>query len=100
MSRRLLAVAAGILVCPTLLDAQPTSAARAGTIAYEASAAVASVRTFPLPRPATNVAVHWLGQRSAHVRIAFSTYGTRFGKPSRVFLDELGEGRRTAETYG
>jgi N-acetylmuramoyl-L-alanine amidase len=97
---RLLAVAAGILVCPTLLGAQPTSAARAGTIAYEASAAVASVRTFPLPRPATNVAVHWFGQRTVHVRIAFSRDGVRFGKPRLVLLDELGAGRRAAETYG
>jgi hypothetical protein len=83
-----------------LLGAQPTSAARARTIAYQASAAVASVRTFPLPRPATNVAVHWLGQRTAHVRIAFSRDGVRFGKRRLVLLDELGEGRRTAETYG
>jgi hypothetical protein len=97
---RLLAVATGILVCPTLLGAQPTSAARTVTIAFEASAAVASVRTFPLPRPATNVAVHWFGQHSAQVRIAFSPDRVRFGKPRLVFLDELGEGRRTAETYG
>jgi hypothetical protein len=97
---RLFAVAAGVLVCPTLLGAQPVSAARAGTVAYEASAVVASVRTFPLPRPATNVAVHWFGQPTAHVRVAFSPDGVRFGKPRLVLLDELGEGRRTAETYG
>jgi hypothetical protein len=97
---RLLAVALGILVCPTLLGAQPASADRAGTIAYEASAAVASVRTFPLPRPATNVAVHWFGRRTAQVRVAFSPDGVRFGKPRLVLLDELGEGRRSAETYG
>jgi hypothetical protein len=83
-----------------LLGVQPTSAARAVTIAYEASAALASVRTFPLPRPATNVAVHWFGQRSAQVRIAFSPDRVRFGKPRLVSLDEVGEGRRTAETYG
>jgi N-acetylmuramoyl-L-alanine amidase len=99
MSRRLLA-AAGIVVCPALLGTQPTSAGHAGTIAYEASSPVASVRTFPLPRPATNVAVHWLGQRSAHIRVAFSRDRVRFGKLRLVRLDELGEGRRTVETYG
>jgi hypothetical protein len=100
MSRRLLGVAAGIVIWPTLLGAQPTSAARPGTIAYETSAAVASVRTFSLPRPATDVAVHWFGQRAAHVRIAFSPDGVRFGKRRLVLLDELGEGRRAGETYG
>jgi hypothetical protein len=100
MSRRLLAVVAGILVCTTLLGAHPASAGRAGTITYEASAAVASMRTFLLPRPATDVAVHWSGQRTAHVRIAFSPDRVRFGKPRLVLLDELGEGRHTSETYG
>jgi hypothetical protein len=98
-SRRLLA-AAGVVACPLLLGAQPTSAGTAGTLAYQSSAAIASVRTFPLPAPATNVAVHWLGQRSAHIRVAFSPDRARFGKPRRVRLDELGGSRRTSETYG
>jgi hypothetical protein len=100
MNRRLLAVAAAILVCAPLIGTRTTSASSSKTTAYEASAAVGSVRTFPLPRPATNVAVHWLGHEAAHVRIAFSRDRVRFGKPSRVRLDELGEGRRAGETYG
>src|SRR5262249_60995223 len=58
------------------------------------------MRTFPLPRPATDVAVHWLGHRAARVRIAFRRDRVRFGKPHVVRLDELGDGRRTGETYG
>src|SRR5262249_43269975 len=41
-----------------------------------------------------------LGQRSAHIRVAFSPDRVRFGKPRPVRLDELGEARRTGETYG
>jgi hypothetical protein len=100
ISRRLFVVAAGLLVCAPLLGPESTSAGRAATSAYETSAAVASVRTFPLPHAATNVAVHWLGQRTAQVRIAFSRDRVRFGKPRLVALDELGESRRTGETYG
>jgi hypothetical protein len=70
--RRLLAVAAGFLLAAPLLGAGPTNAARPTTLAYEASAVVGSVKTFQLPRPASDVAVHWLGQRGAHVRVAFS----------------------------
>jgi hypothetical protein len=58
------------------------------------------VKTFPLPRPATNVAVHWPGRRAARVRIAFSRDGARYGTARLVRLDELGEGRKTGETYG
>src|ERR671935_2590080 len=97
--RRLLAVAAGFLLA-ALLGAGPTNAGRPTTLAYEASAAVGSVKTFRLPRPATDVAVHWLGQRRAHVRVAFSRDRVRFGNPRLVRLDELGEARRTGETYG
>src|SRR5919197_3414576 len=100
MSRLLLAVAAAIVLGPAALGAESTSAGRAGTIVYEASAAIASVKTFPLPRPATNVAVHWPGRRAARVRIAFSRDGARYGTARLVRLDELGEGRKTGETYG
>jgi N-acetylmuramoyl-L-alanine amidase len=100
MSRRLVAFAIAILGCAALVGTHPTSASRSKTTVYEASAAVASVRTFALPRPATDVAVHWLGHPSAHVRIAFSRDRVRFGKPSLVRLDELGEGRRGGETFG
>jgi len=98
--RRLLAVAAGFLLAAPLLGAGPTNAARPTTLAYEASAAVGSVKTFPLPRPATDVAVHWLGQRRAHVRVALSRDRVRFSKPRLVRLDELGEGVKRGETYG
>jgi hypothetical protein len=98
--RRLLAVAAGFLLAASLLGAGPTSADRPTTLAYEASAAVGSVKTFPLPRPATDVAVHWRGQRGAHVRIAVSRDRVRFGNPRLVRLDELGEGVKSGETYG
>lgn len=97
--RRLLAVAAGFLLAATLLGAGATNADRPPTLAYEASAAVGSVKTFPLPRPATDLAVHWLGQRRAHVRIAFSRDGARFGTSRLVRLDELG-GAVKSETYG
>lgn len=98
MSRRLFA-AAVIALGSALPGAEPASAGFAGPLAFRASAPVHSVRTFALPRAATNVAVFWLGERSAHVRVAFSRDGVRFGKRHLVVLDEVG-GARNSETYG
>jgi hypothetical protein len=61
---------------------------------------IAHLQTVKLPLSVTNVAVHWRGNSSARLRIAFSRDGDRFGGSRRVLLDEVGEAARGGETYG
>jgi hypothetical protein len=72
----------------------------ASTAVQERSGSVSAVRTFRLVRPVTHVAVHWRGRRSAHVDVAFSRDGRRFGRLRHVELDEVGRRVRDGETYG
>ena len=71
-----------------------------GTLVQTRSGAVAGERTFRLGRPATHVALHWRGQRAAHVDVALSRDGRRFGPLRHVELDEAGRRARDGETYG
>jgi hypothetical protein len=76
---------------PTALAADPM---------VSVSRPIAHVRTVQLPRSVTDVAVHWPGDASARVRVAFSRDGRRFGEAHRVLLDEVAEGSHSRETYG
>src|ERR671935_304187 len=73
---------------------------RAHTAAERVSAAVAGKRTFHLPRRASEIAIYWRGARRAHVWVALSRDGRRFGRFHRVRLDELGPRRPNGNTYG
>ena len=71
-----------------------------GVTASEVHGSVERERTFALPIAASHVALHWAGEASARVTVAFSRDGTTFGVPVEVGRDEIGEGRADGETYG
>jgi hypothetical protein len=90
-----------LLILVVLLGAATwTTPALAADRMVSVSLPVSHVRTVQLPRSVTDVAVHWRGSASAHLRVAFSRDGRRFGKARRVLLDEVGEGTHAGETYG
>jgi hypothetical protein len=88
-----------------LLAASPAVASAAGappatTKVAHLNAPIRHERTFHLRRPATHVALHWRGHRSARVEVAFSRHGTDFGAWHRVQLDEVGMAQPGDQTYG
>src|SRR3954452_2672303 len=87
--------AAAVALLALLAGAAPASA----TVAHQSSAAVRSAHVFHAPGATTHLAVHWRGAPSARVRIAFSR-GKGFGHARRVEIDDAGESRAGAETYG
>jgi hypothetical protein len=92
---------ARLLILVVLLAAATwTPPALAADPTVSVSRPVAHVRTVKLARSVTDIAVHWPGSPSAHVRVAFSRDGRRFGKARHVLLDEVGEGAHAGETYG
>jgi N-acetylmuramoyl-L-alanine amidase len=98
---RTLPLSRRLLILVVLLGATAwTPTAFAADLVVSVSRPVTDVRTVKLPRSVTDVALHWRGNASARLRIAFSRDGHRFGRPRRVFLDEVGEGRPGGETYG
>ncbi|GAC1319978.1 MAG: hypothetical protein NVSMB25_11600 [Thermoleophilaceae bacterium] len=102
-SSRLCTLTAGVLAamaasCLTVQSASATP--HAHIAAYQSTAAVVNSRTFSLPRRASHVALHWLGARSARIRVAFSRGGRRYGRFQTVQIDEVGEQARNGETYG
>lgn len=92
----LVVVLAALAVFPATAESRSTDATRV----QELSAPVADARSFRLSRAVTHVAVHWRGARAAHVDVAFSRDGRRFGRPRHVELDEVGRRTRDGETYG
>ena len=90
------------LIAVVALISAPAEAAASmpSTLVAEKSAPVAGKRTFRFARPATHVAVHWRGSRDAHVDVALSRDGRRFGRLRHVQLDEIGRRSRDGRTYG
>jgi hypothetical protein len=95
-----MAVAAALLftaVAPAL------SAEVGGPIRVEASESTTTVigsRDFILADGTSHVAVHWPGEPSAGVTLAFSSDGLTFGAAVAVEIDEVGAARGDGETYG
>jgi hypothetical protein len=95
-----MAVAAALLftaVAPAL------SAEVGGPIRVEASESTTTVigsRDFILADGTSHVAVHWPGEPSAGVTLAFSSDGLTFGAAGAVEIDEVGAARGDGETYG
>jgi N-acetylmuramoyl-L-alanine amidase len=70
------------------------------TRAGEVSAPVQGAAVLELPFTAEHAAVHWAGNPSAVVSVAFSSDGANFGAAVDVSRDEVGEQRGNGETYG
>ena len=72
-----------------LASAAPAGARGAlHTAALRDMAPVAASKTFVSPRAVTHLAVYWLGNRNATVRVAMSRDGRHFGRPRTVQLDD------------
>src|SRR5439155_6875853 len=91
-----LTAAAFLLVGGRRVDAQVVVHTRAG----EVSAPVKGAAVLELPFAAEHAAVHWAGNPSATVSVAFSRDGLNFGPAFDVSRDEVGEQRGNGETYG
>src|SRR5436309_3579316 len=82
-------VGAAVACCVlALAGAGVASAATVHVAAHQRSAPVAGSRVFFSPAHATNLAVHWLGDPRAQVRVALSRDGHRFGRPLEVEIDD------------
>jgi N-acetylmuramoyl-L-alanine amidase/Fibronectin type III domain len=85
-----------VLVGARVVDARVVVHTRAG----EVSAPVHGSAVLELPFTAEHAAVHWAGNPSAVVSVAFSGDGLNFGPAVDVSRDEVGEHRGNGETYG
>ena len=105
MLRRLLlivVIAVG-LTGPSVVAEHSADASVTRRVATRSEQVVRSVTagaTVALARPATNVATYWQGNANAHVTLAFSADGVRFGTPRSAGRDEMGEQRKNGTTYG
>jgi N-acetylmuramoyl-L-alanine amidase/Fibronectin type III domain len=90
-----LVAAAYVLVGGRRVEAKVVVHTRAG----EVSAPVHGEAVLELPFTAEHAAVHWAGNPSAEVSVAFSSDGLNFGPAVDVSRDEVGEQRGNGETY-
>jgi N-acetylmuramoyl-L-alanine amidase/Fibronectin type III domain len=91
-----LVAAVFVLVGGRRVEARVVVHTRAG----EVSAPVQGAAVLDLPFTAEHAAVHWAGNPSAVVSVAFSGDGSNFGPAVDVSRDEVGEQRENGETYG
>jgi N-acetylmuramoyl-L-alanine amidase/Fibronectin type III domain len=91
-----LVAVAFVLVGGRRVDARVVVHPRAG----EVSAPVHGTAVLELPFTSEHAAVHWAGNPSAVVSVAFSSDGFNFGPAVDVSRDEVGEQRGNGETYG
>ena len=68
--------------------------------ASESTATVDGSHDFGLPEGTSHIAVHWPGQRSVEIEVAFSADGETFTQPTHVELDDVGLTRNDGRTYG
>lgn len=87
----------GLAVSPT---AHVAARGPVPVAAAEVALSIGRERTFSLPIAASHVALHWRGEASARLTVAFSPDGVTFGPAVDVDRDEVGEGRGNGETYG
>ncbi len=85
----------------TLVPAGPADAkVSAGSRAVEITTSVVGSISRRLPFTATHVAVYWVGQRDAHVTVAFRHGDGRLGRAVDAGRDEIGTARANGITYG